>query len=330
MPESNTPEIIQMNDFKDFSFKGQKASSFGITRVSSGNRYNENLNPTLKDTTVNITGRDGTVWFDSIHTQRQFKVDFAFDSLTEIQLRQLKVWLNGKDSGELIFDEEPYKAYNCKVTGNATIKYLCFDKTATERIYKGEGSINFTAYEPYAHMPYKIMYNGEEEISRAIIATHYQDYWESYSNVAEWLNTLNLPATKDISTQGFINNGDIPTPFQWKYESIPGGLDYGTEIRFWQAQTSPWHAQIPKKIVIQETTTSENKVVGIKWNSETGLIYKKMTGDTTWSLMRYSGNSLLKINAGNLDGARFTIKQPEATEEDISALIEMRYQFLFY
>jgi phage-related protein len=60
--------------------------------------------------------------------------------------------LSGKDVGDLWFEEEPYKVYSAKVTGQPSIKVIPFDGTS-EREYRGEGSIQFTAYWPYAHTP---------------------------------------------------------------------------------------------------------------------------------------------------------------------------------
>jgi hypothetical protein len=51
----------------------------------------------------------------------------------------------------LIFDEMPFKKYYAKVTGSASIKHIPFAEGATNRVYKGEGSIQFTAYDPYAY-----------------------------------------------------------------------------------------------------------------------------------------------------------------------------------
>lgn len=76
--------VERMQDFKNFTFKGKRASEYGLTRVSTGKRYNENINATLKDTTISVSGSDGTLWLDSQHTQRQFKIDFAFDEMTEL------------------------------------------------------------------------------------------------------------------------------------------------------------------------------------------------------------------------------------------------------
>jgi phage-related protein len=63
-----------------------------------------------------------------------------------------QLW-NDKKIHSLIFDEEPYKVYSAKVTGMITIKHICFEQeknASLERVYRGEGSITFSCYFPFA------------------------------------------------------------------------------------------------------------------------------------------------------------------------------------
>ena len=146
-------------DFVAFSFNNKHSyEDFGIVRVSEGSRYNENLSPTLTDKTAEVPGGDGTYYFNTQHKQKVFNISFAFDGMSEAKLREMKQWLNGKDMADLWFAEAPYKVYTAKVTGAPQMKYVCFDQYneetgKTERVYKGEGSVTFTAYWPYAHTP---------------------------------------------------------------------------------------------------------------------------------------------------------------------------------
>lgn len=96
-------------------------------------------------------------------------------------MRAIRVWLNGKDVQPLIFVEDLDKdasgvpqetsgrQYFAKVTGTPSLKYVPFDEPteprssnntdavipasviSTEVIYKGEGTIQFTCYDPYAY-----------------------------------------------------------------------------------------------------------------------------------------------------------------------------------
>lgn len=144
-------------DFLAFSFNGKHSyDDFGIYRVSDGDRYNTDLIPQMNDKTVDNVGSDGMFFFGTTHKQRDFNINFAFDHMDDATLRAMKQWLNGKEIHDLWFDEEPYKVYSAKVTSTATIKHVTFEENG-KRIYKGEGSIQFTAYWPYAHTPDYIM-----------------------------------------------------------------------------------------------------------------------------------------------------------------------------
>ena len=142
-------------DFLGFSY-GTKtdgtpmhSSDLGIVRTSNGSRFDENLLPTMQDKTVQVPGGDGTYYFGSYYTQRQFSVPFAFDDLTEEEFKLLKKHFGGKEIRDLFFDEKPDRIYSAKVTGTATIKHIPFNENGMT-IYKGEGSIQFTCYYPFA------------------------------------------------------------------------------------------------------------------------------------------------------------------------------------
>lgn len=158
-------------DYIGFTYNGKHSSELGIVRTSDGSRFNENLLPTMQDKTVQVPGADGTYYFGSYYTQRQFNVSFAFDDLTEFQVAQLKSHFGDKGIHDLIFDECPYKVYSAKVTGTATIKYIAFSEGSTNRLYKGEGSVQFTCYNPFARSRYKFL----------------DDYLDAdYPNKGEW------------------------------------------------------------------------------------------------------------------------------------------------
>ena len=167
----------KVGDFIGFTYNGKHSSELGIVRTSDGSRFNENLLPTMQDKTVQVPGADGTYYFGSYYTQRQFNVSFAFDDLTEFQVAQLKSHFGDKGIHDLIFDECPYKVYSAKVTGTATIKYIAFSEGSTNRLYKGEGGVQFTCYNPFARSRYKFL----------------DDYLKKdYPNKIEWKNASGM------------------------------------------------------------------------------------------------------------------------------------------
>ena len=147
-------------DFLAFSFGGKHSyDDFGIYRTLDGDRYNIDLAPTLMDMTADVPSSDGMYFFNTLHKQKDFNVSFAFDDLSEEKMQEMKKWLDGKDLKPLWFEEAPYKVYTAKVTGQPQLKVVCFTKMANgekKRVYKGEGTLVFTAYWPYGHTPDKI------------------------------------------------------------------------------------------------------------------------------------------------------------------------------
>ena len=139
-------------DFIGFTYNGKHSiNDLKIYRTSDGSRYNETLNPTITDKTVEIIGNEGPILTSSYHKTRQFQIKFAYDNLTEEEFYGLSKVFDGKEIHDLIFDECPYKVYKAKVTGTPSLKYICFEEGEKD-IYKGEGTVNFTCYEPYAFL----------------------------------------------------------------------------------------------------------------------------------------------------------------------------------
>lgn len=194
-------------DFIGFTFNGVHSSDMGIIRTSDGSRFNENLLPTSTDKTVQIPGGDGTYYFGSNYTQRQIPISVATDELTETQFRQLKQWLGDKQIHPLVFDEAPYKTYMVKTSGTPTLKFICFDNITknngemrVDRVYKGEGSLQFIAYFPFARCSKKYL-------------SEYSD-----SNKEEWATSSGLLAEQGSydgtgTTINLYNPGDLETDF---------------------------------------------------------------------------------------------------------------------
>ena len=194
-------------DFIGFTFNGVHSSDMGIIRTSDGSRFNENLLPTFTDKTVQIPGGDGTYYFGSNYTQRQIPISIATDELTETQFRQLKQWLGDKQIHPLVFDEAPYKTYMVKTSSIPTLKFICFDnitknngEIVVNRVYKGEGSLQFIAYFPFARCTKKYL-------------SEYTD-----SNKEEWASASGLLTTQgDYDGTGaeinLYNPGDVETDF---------------------------------------------------------------------------------------------------------------------
>lgn len=150
----------KMNDFERFYIGEnpiltlqQCKDSFedlGLTRVSSSNRYSENLNPPMTEKTVKKPGEDGQYYFSTDLGATNHSINVAFDNLSEEQLRQLKQIQSSKSFWRLTYDNVPYKYYNVKPTGTSKLSYVPFLEDGIRK-YKGEGMLEFVCYEGCAH-----------------------------------------------------------------------------------------------------------------------------------------------------------------------------------
>ena len=248
-------------DFIGFTYGGKHSiDDYGIYRTSDGSRYNDNLIPQLNDKTADIPGGDGQYYFYSTHKTKQFSIPIAFDSMTESTYRLVKQWLNGKNIEDLVFDEAPYKTYSAKVTGTPQLKTICFVEKG-ERIYKGEGTIQFTCYYPYAHTPTTTK-NGLD--GRAL--SSYSN--EFYPTKNEWAPGCGM---LEAHYDG-CNYGDLPAPF---IVTTKRGLNFIEDDQF---------------IVGDLTITLKEKCSNLEWDSRTGLIYTT-TPTQAKQLLRFSGKS---------------------------------------
>lgn len=313
-------------DFTGFSFNGIHSSDLGITRISDGNRYNDNLLPTIQDKTVAATGRDGTYFFNSFFTQKQFNINFAFDGITETQYRRIRQWLGDKKPHDLIFDELPYKVYKAKVTSNATIKTICFDSEKDEtsletniihnhmlgentvisanknieRLYKGEGNIQFTAYNPFARSQFKIK----------------EDYI-GYSNIEEWIEASGIKTKDQLKNfdvylsesdkLGFniYNPGDMETdynviiPFNSDGEIIEGKIYFeDTSMQLaWKTikrkVDSDTYLRISSKLNLFEGLDKNKKKTGTVYNDYItgGNFFKLPTTDPSGEILKLAPNN---------------------------------------
>lgn len=265
-------------DFIGFTYnKKHSERDFNIYRVSDNSRYSTNLAPTTEDNTAANDGADGQYLFATKFKQQQFNINFAFDKLTETKVRELRQWFNGRGEGELIFDEYPYKAYCVKVTGTPNIKTVCFIERG-ERIYKGEGSVIFTCWEPFARTPDWVWTKNSAGAfvpydADGRLAANYTD--NAYFNKDKWLKVSGLSAVLDV------NHGELPAPFMW---SLEGPIAIPQTIKVANASLS--FGDEPGALAQNE------KLV---WDSKRGLVYK--ISNNTKTNYKYYGNAIAAIPA---------------------------------
>lgn len=280
--------------FIGFSFNGVHSSELGIVRVSDGSRYNENLLPTLQDKTVQVPGGDGQYYFGSNYGAKQFSISFAFDNMTKENLRELKKTFGTKDLGRLIFDEASDRYYMAKVSGTPTLKFICFEETVGGQkvdIYKGEGTVQFSCYYPFAKSK----------------------------------NTHSLAPTKGNSGIEGTNNGDLSADWVAYY---PLTIASDISILISNSEKTSCTIRITKPEAKQWGEKEKEKDTYISVNSKTNLI-EGWTGElnaSTDTLVR-SGNLYNEyLTSGSFAG----LPTGQFTFNGGADLARLEYQDIYY
>ncbi len=305
---------MQLIDFCGFQFNGVHSSDLNIVRVSNGSRYSEDLVPAFQDKTAQIEGGDGTLYWESFYSSKPFNIQIAFDSISEEDFRKLRQVFNGKAMGELIFDEAPYKAYSVKVQSPPQLNYICFDKlddnNNTVRVYKGEGTISFIAYYPYAKSVKKFL-----------------DLYDN-ANKGEWATSSKMKSTQGdydkVGVSGstdilLYNAGDIETDWQAFYAIDQNGSCALTNITLKKGEQPG--GQTEGTMVFSSITKKKDSDSFIRINSRTNLIEgcdsnKNPTGSLYNEFL--TAGDFFKIP---LDGHHF-ISNIEC--------VDIRYNYLYY
>ena len=268
---------VKLIDFCGFQFNGVHSSTLKITRVSNGSRYSDELVPNFQDQTALIEGGDGTLFWESFYSQKPINIQIAYDDLSEEDIRKLRQVFNGKDIGELIFDEAPYKAYTVKVQSPPQLQFICFDKTVNsqgesrvERVYKGEGSIQFVAYYPYAKSVHKFL--------NEFVDADYTNKgeWKAASGMLESQGTIDVPS----NIIPLYNAGDIEADWQAFYEITGAGCALNSIILTTTSSPNVTEGTMVFSNITQKKNPND---AYIRINSRTNLIegcnkYKNPTG----------------------------------------------------
>lgn len=197
---SGTPMCMP---YLGFTYNGCHSSEFGLYRVSSGDRYVTDLTATNETKTVHVPGQEGSYYFGTEYKQKSFPVNVAFDEITEKTLMALQIWLSNGVIADLILDEKPYKAYYVKTEGMQNLSVVPFNRynknsNTNETVYKGEGTIVFTCYQPFAHNTFKYLNQFKAGEGSDYFSLNFPKKFGSNFEVDEWKNSVHLLESKEI------------------------------------------------------------------------------------------------------------------------------------
>lgn len=318
---------MDQRDFIGFSFNGIHSSDLGLYHVSDGNWYEEILHPEIEDRRNAVVGRDGEYYYGSDYRSKTITIQIAFDHVTETQFRQITYLFSTKKPGKLIFDERPWKEYTVKISSPITLNYVCFDEEKVvpsedaqpgvrrergvdehgdpynkpedvypyihtgekERIYKGEGSIEFICSSPLARAPFKTLESYEEtDMVHGNLVTTWSnvDEWDEASGILTRQNYENRSIDRLVrESDGFsystYNPGDVDAPFSLYIPFNENGKVTGEGGQF--IVNLPSGTMVFEEI---ETKDEDGKETGIVINTANHLIegvkYDK-TEHESWS-----------------------------------------------
>lgn len=137
-------------DFRGFRFGNVHSSDLHLEVVSTSNRYEARILPAPTDTVQDVPGSDGQYYFGSVYKNREITINVAFDNVTEQIYRKIRQLFATDKPQDLVFDEEPYKTWKAKLKAKPDFKSLCFTDDDGNRVYKGDGKLQFICYFPYA------------------------------------------------------------------------------------------------------------------------------------------------------------------------------------
>lgn len=185
-----------------FTYNGCHSSEFGLYRVSSDDRYVTDLTATNETKTVHVPGQEGSYYFGTEYKQKSFPINVAFDEITEKTLMTLQIWLSSGVIADLILDEKPYKAYYVKTEGMQNLSVVPFDSNTNETVYKGEGTIVFTCYQPFAHNTFKYLNQFKAGVGSDYFKLQLPKKVGSNFEVDEWKNSVHLLESKEVELKG--------------------------------------------------------------------------------------------------------------------------------
>lgn len=330
--------MAEDRDFIGFSFNGYSNTDLGIYRVSDGSRYEEGLLPSIKDVSLDVEGRDGNLFFKSNYKTRQISINFAYDGVSELQIRKIRKAFDARVPHQLIFEERPYKVFEAKVTTVPNIKFIPFlerPRTAgtqyileandpivqsqsslnelfnrppddgkripyaegsAQRIYKGEGSVVFTCFNPFAHTPIGKKFKEDYPL---IDYPNREEWWASTGMIDE-------QGDFDIFDDGIIpvmNPGDKGAPCTLNFEAVSNGqllISLGVEN------------EAPSASVGLTVQAGEKFLL----DSEQGLIYFINQSGGIYDGTIYDNNGNPNVANGRIYGGSALFEIPECTETD--------------
>lgn len=318
------------DDFIGFTFKGRHSSEFNIIQVSTSSRMGREILPSPKDTTIQVAGTDGAYYYSSQYGTKTFNLNLAFNDLRESDFRAMQYWLADKATGNLIFDEEPYKAWDVKINSAPQFNFVCFDEIIngqTVRVYKGEGKISFISYSIIAKAPFPFLEAYNWDFINHMNGYDISAYFERELNIRNDLNEK-YSATNHWSRHLLINDKDKDEKQLASELTLDSRLvsvaNSGIPADNTPSRLIEWYNFNQWKDTSRLKTQAELDRGSIGWESIiSGYYYRNNEGKKSGNMYELIDEGLEK-NRANLWQKIYTYKQDSLGTYDGTTNVELR------
>ena len=291
-----------MRDFTGFRFGNIHSEDLHLVVVSSSDRYEKNLLPENKDYSIEVPGGNGSYYFGSTFGNREFKVEVAFDNVDEKTWRRISNLFATDKLQDLVFDELPYKTYRAKLKSKPEFKCLCFtDRDTKERVYKGEGTLNFICYQPFAYGFNKYVIRAADEYQLQVpTLPNYDDRFENpYEKQEQKIYNIDTKDHYNVNkNMGIPWKGGYPTIEQVRagelYFNSPDGKKI-IDVRDYFRNVPEWAPS--SKLLVTPTLDYDQDLIFLPQYSKTDYINMDIGMNKENFLV---GSRLLVYNPGDL------------------------------
>ena len=292
-----------MKDYLGFRFGNIHSEDLHLVVVSVSDRYDKDVLPNIKNYSKEVPGGNGSYYFGSTFGNKEIRVSVAFDNVKEETWRRISDLFASDKLQDLVFDELPYKTYKAKIKSKPEFKCLCFtDRDTEERIYKGEGTLQFICYQPFAYGFNKYIIRAADEYSLEIPKLpNYEDRFENPYEKEE-------KKIYNDDTKEFYNvEKNMKTPWKGGYptiEQVRAGELYFTDekgnkkiidVRDYFRNVPEWAAS--SKLLVTPTLDYDQDLIFLPQYSKTNYINMD-TGLNNENAM--IGSRILVYNPGDV------------------------------
>lgn len=204
-----------------FTFNGIHTGEMGVDLVNRDESMRA-INDGFTVQTDSVEGYDGEYYLGSKASPREFELKLYMEDATMGDMERIARWFQRDESGELVFDMQPWKGYWVRVTEPiAPLEYPRYDGKRKMFLYSGTMSVTLTAFQPYGYLledvvqEYPDVGSGKEALEDATAILP-----------SEIMPPRDFLSISDGQEFLLINRGTAPAPLSVRVKGLNGTLTF--------------------------------------------------------------------------------------------------------